>query len=41
MVDRDDAAVRAVLVGGEYVFGAGVPGPALGMRRTGRFLRAS
>ncbi|MFI6958434.1 amidohydrolase family protein [Nocardia sp. NPDC050408] len=41
MVNRSDATVVAVLVGGEYVFGAGVSAPVLGTRRTGRFLRAS
>ncbi|WP_433759418.1 N-acyl-D-amino-acid deacylase family protein [Nocardia sp. CA-135398] len=40
MVNRNDATVVAVLVGGEYVFGAGVAAPVLGTRRTGRFLRA-
>jgi N-acyl-D-aspartate/D-glutamate deacylase len=40
MVNRNDAAVRAVFVAGEHVFGDGRPGEALGVRRTGRFLRA-
>ncbi|HET7691363.1 MAG TPA: amidohydrolase family protein [Nocardioidaceae bacterium] len=40
MVNRNDAAVRAVLVGGRYVFGNGEPAPVLGTERTGRFLRA-
>ncbi|WP_433525305.1 N-acyl-D-amino-acid deacylase family protein [Nocardia pseudovaccinii] len=40
MVNRNDATVVAVLVDGEYVFGGGVAEPALGTRRTGRFLRA-
>ncbi len=40
MVNRNDATVVAVLVGGQYVFGAGVAAPVLGTRRTGRFLRA-
>jgi N-acyl-D-aspartate/D-glutamate deacylase len=41
MVNRNDAAVVAVLVGGEHVFGGGAADPALGTRRTGRFLRAT
>ncbi|MDH6676330.1 N-acyl-D-aspartate/D-glutamate deacylase [Rhodococcus sp. LBL1] len=40
MVNRNDDAVSAVFVGGDYVFGNGEPAPALGSRRTGRFLRA-
>jgi N-acyl-D-aspartate/D-glutamate deacylase len=40
MVNRNDAAVTAVLVNGEQVFGEGRPGEALGTRRTGQFLRA-
>jgi N-acyl-D-aspartate/D-glutamate deacylase len=40
MVNRNDEAVRAVLIGGEYVFGDGSAAPVLGTRRTGRFLRA-
>ncbi|HET6153458.1 MAG TPA: amidohydrolase family protein [Marmoricola sp.] len=40
MVNRNDRAVNAVFVGGEYVFGDGVEAEALGTRRTGRFLRA-
>ncbi|WP_063024445.1 N-acyl-D-amino-acid deacylase family protein [Nocardia niwae] len=41
MVNRNDEAVTAVFVGGVPVFGAGAPAPALGSRRTGRFLRAA
>ncbi|TQF67122.1 amidohydrolase family protein [Rhodococcus spelaei] len=40
MVNRNDDAVTAVFVGGEYVFGDGEPAPALGTRRTGSFLRS-
>lgn len=40
MVNRNDAAVTAVFVGGDHVFGNGEPDPVLGARRTGRFLRA-
>ena len=40
MVNRNDDAVSAVLVGGEYVFGNGQPASALGTQRTGQFLRA-
>jgi len=40
MVNRNDAAVTAVFVGGEHVFGNGVASDVLGKRRTGRFLRA-
>lgn len=40
MVNRNDDAVTAVFVGGEYVFGSGEAAPALGARRTGSFLRA-
>ncbi|GAB2656606.1 amidohydrolase family protein [Prescottella soli] len=40
MVNRNDDAVSAVFVGGEYVFGNGEPAPALGTERTGQFLRA-
>jgi hypothetical protein len=40
MVNRNDEAVTAVLVAGEHVFGRGQPGEGLGVRRTGRFLRA-
>jgi N-acyl-D-aspartate/D-glutamate deacylase len=40
MVNRNDRAVSAVLVGGEYVYGDGVEAEVLGTRRTGRFLRA-
>ncbi|HJQ04125.1 MAG TPA: amidohydrolase family protein [Nocardioides sp.] len=41
MVNRNDAAVTAVLVNGEHVFGDGTPSDCLGVRRTGQFLRAS
>ncbi|MFE6857225.1 amidohydrolase family protein [Nocardia sp. NPDC057668] len=40
MVNRNDATVSAVFIGGEFVFGDGVAAPVLGKRRTGRFLRA-
>ncbi len=40
MVNRNDDTVTAVLVNGRYVFGAGRRSPALGVERTGRFLRA-
>ncbi|WP_280428936.1 N-acyl-D-amino-acid deacylase family protein [Nocardia brasiliensis] len=40
MVNRNDGAVSAVFIGGEYVFGDGTAAPALGTRRTGRFLRS-
>ncbi len=40
MVNRNDKAVSAVFVGGQYVFGDGKPAAVLGARRTGRFLRA-
>ncbi|GAD86793.1 hypothetical protein FEK33_08660 [Nocardia asteroides NBRC 15531] len=40
MVNRNDATVTAVFVGGRYVFGAGAKDPVLGAERTGRFLRA-
>lgn len=40
MVNRNDAAVSAVYIGGRYVFGDGTADPALGSTRTGRFLRA-
>lgn len=40
MVNRNDDAVQAVLVNGEYVFGAGEFADAIGTRRTGEFLRA-
>ncbi|MFD1814346.1 N-acyl-D-amino-acid deacylase family protein [Rhodococcus gannanensis] len=40
MVNRNDDAVTAVFVGGQFVFGEGVADPTLGTRRTGRFLRA-
>jgi N-acyl-D-aspartate/D-glutamate deacylase len=41
MVNRNDATVTAVFVGGEYVFGDGEAAPVLGRRRTGEFLRSS
>ncbi len=40
MVNRNDATVSAVLVGGEPVFLEGVPTEVLGRERTGVFLRA-
>jgi N-acyl-D-aspartate/D-glutamate deacylase len=40
MVNRNDATVNAVLVGGEPVFLDGAPTDALGRERTGVFLRA-
>lgn len=40
MVNRNDATVNAVLVGGELVVEQGVPTDVVGARRTGRFLRA-
>ncbi|MGW1737240.1 N-acyl-D-amino-acid deacylase family protein [Nocardia sp. NPDC001965] len=40
MVNRNDAAVTAVYIGGRYVFGAGTADPGLGATRAGRFLRA-
>jgi N-acyl-D-aspartate/D-glutamate deacylase len=40
MVNRNDAAVPAVLVNGSLVFGDGMAAEDLGQRRTGRFLRA-
>ncbi|MFI5501294.1 amidohydrolase family protein [Nocardia asteroides] len=40
MVNRNDATVTAVFIGGRYVFGAGAKDPVLGAERTGRFLRA-
>ncbi|MFI6213561.1 amidohydrolase family protein [Nocardia brasiliensis] len=40
MVNRNDGAVSAVFIGGEYVFGDGTAAPALGTKRTGRFLRS-
>lgn len=40
MVNRNDAAVSAVFIGGRYVFGDGIADPVLGNARTGRFLRA-
>ncbi|MGV0850281.1 N-acyl-D-amino-acid deacylase family protein [Mycolicibacterium phlei] len=41
MVNRNDATVSAVLVGGRAVFLDGRPTDLLGKRRTGRFLRAA
>jgi N-acyl-D-aspartate/D-glutamate deacylase len=41
MVNRNDATVAAVLVGGEVVVEDGVPTELVGVRRTGRFLRAT
>lgn len=40
MVNRNDATVVAVMVGGELVVEQGVPTGVVGTRRTGRFLRA-
>ncbi|WP_099020688.1 N-acyl-D-amino-acid deacylase family protein [Mycolicibacterium palauense] len=40
MVNRNDATVAAVLVGGRTVFRGGTPTAVLGARRTGSFLRA-
>ncbi|HEX2893634.1 MAG TPA: amidohydrolase family protein [Marmoricola sp.] len=40
MVNRNDAAVPLVVVGGQVVWRDGVPAPVLGRERTGRFLRA-
>ncbi len=40
MVNRNDATVAAVLVGGEVVVEHGTPTDVVGTRRTGRFLRA-
>ncbi|MCV7069687.1 amidohydrolase family protein [Mycolicibacterium rufum] len=41
MVNRNDATVTAVFVGGRAVFREGVPTALVGTRRTGRFLRAA
>ena len=41
MVNRNDAAVTAVFVNGEYVFGRGEAAPTLGREKTGQFLRAT
>jgi N-acyl-D-aspartate/D-glutamate deacylase len=41
MVNRNDATVTAVLVGGRAVFLDGVPTELVGRQRTGRFLRAA
>lgn len=40
MVNRNDAAVTAVLVNGEYVYGNGDFAEVVGAQRTGSFLRA-
>ena len=40
MVNRNDATVPLVMVGGRTVFRAGVPSEPVGRERTGRFLRA-
>jgi N-acyl-D-aspartate/D-glutamate deacylase len=40
MVNRNDATVTAVLVGGRTVWREGVPSDGLGRERTGQFLRA-
>jgi N-acyl-D-aspartate/D-glutamate deacylase len=40
MVNRNDDAVSAVLIGGRTVVRDGVPTPVLGTERTGSFLRA-
>ena len=40
MVNRNDAAVPAVFIGGRRVVTDGVPAPLLGRERTGSFLRA-
>ena len=41
MVNRNDATVTAVFVGGRRVFDHGVPTEMVGRTRTGRFLRAA
>ena len=41
MVNRNDATVTAVFVGGRAVFREGQPTALVGARRTGRFLRAA
>ena len=41
MVNRNDATVTAVFVGGRAVFLDGEPTPLVGAQRTGRFLRAA
>jgi N-acyl-D-aspartate/D-glutamate deacylase len=41
MVNRNDATVTAVLVGGRMVFSHGKPTGVVGKQRTGRFLRAA
>ncbi|CQD15837.1 N-acyl-D-glutamate amidohydrolase [Mycobacterium europaeum] len=40
MVNRNDDTVSAVLVAGQFAFGAGRAAPALGKQKFGRFLRA-
>jgi hypothetical protein len=40
MVNRNDAAVTAVYIGGRYLFGGGTADPVRRTARTGRFLRA-
>jgi N-acyl-D-aspartate/D-glutamate deacylase len=40
MVNRNDAAVNLVLIGGRTVVADGVPTAVLGSERTGSFLRA-
>ena len=40
MVNRNDDTVSAVLVAGQFAFGAGQASPALGKQKFGRFLRA-
>ena len=40
MVNRNDATVTAVLVGGRAVFLDGLATEVVGTQRTGRFLRA-
>ncbi|MCP2274738.1 N-acyl-D-amino-acid deacylase family protein [Nocardia amikacinitolerans] len=39
MVNRNDATVTAVFIGGKYVFGSGAADSGLGTERAGRFLR--
>ncbi|MBF6174688.1 N-acyl-D-amino-acid deacylase family protein [Nocardia blacklockiae] len=41
MVNRNDATVSSVFIGGTYVFGEGKADAVLGTRRTGQFLRAA
>lgn len=40
MVNRNDDTVSAVLVAGQFAFGAGEAVPTLGKQKFGRFLRA-